>query len=313
MKYPYLLTVFLLFGLLVMRPHNGFTLEKQLVITSEIQYGYAEKLFNENDYETAKVEFKRFIHFFPDSNHVDQAQFKIGVCLYNLKKFHEAARIFNEIIIQDKENDIAKESSFFQSKAFLNMGNTGYAQIVLQNYLKLVEDRETKDRIYFNLALIHLTEVRNGNVSSLSLARDCLSKISRSGADKYHADQYLDSIVKAELAPRKNPKLAGLFAVIPGGGFLYCERYQDALVSFLLNAGLIYAAYTAYDNDNVALAGVIGFVGAGFYTGNIYGSISSVHKYNRAQTIKHLEPQFSISPKFDPEKNGYGLSFHYKF
>ncbi len=313
MKYPYFLTVFLIFGLLMMRPYNGFALEKQMVITSDIQYGYAEKLFIENDYETAIVEFKRFIHFFPDSYQVDQAQFKIGICLFNLKKFHGAAKIFNEIIIKDKDNDITKESSFYQSKAFLNLGNTGYAQIVLQNYLKLVEDEETKDRICFNLALIHLTEARNGKTSSLGLARTYLSKISGPGAEKYDTDQYLDLIIKTEASPRKNPNLAGLFAVVPGGGFLYCERYRDAFVSFLLNTGLIYAADAAYDNDNVALAGVIGFVGAGFYTGNIYGSISSAHKYNRAQTIKLLDPQFSIRPKFDLEKNGYGLSFHYKF
>ncbi len=140
-----------------------------------------------------------------------------------------------------------------------------------------------------------------------------MSKISGPGAEKYDTDQYLDLIIKTEASPRKNPNLAGLFAVVPGGGFLYCERYRDAFVSFLLNTGLIYAADAAYDNDNVALAGVIGFVGAGFYTGNIYGSISSAHKYNRAQTIKLLDPQFSIRPKFDLEKNGYGLSFHYKF
>lgn len=313
MKYQYLLTVFLIFGLLIIRPGNGFTLEKQIVITSGNQYGYAEKLFVEKDYETAMVEFKRFIYFFPDSNQKDQAQFKIGVCLFNLKKFHEAAQIFNEMILKDKDNEITKESSFYQSKAFLNLGNIGYAQIVLQNYLKLAEDRETIDRIYFNLALIHLEEVRNGNASSLGPARDYLSKISRPGAEKYHTDQYLDLIVKAETSPQKNPTLAGLFSLIPGGGFLYCERYKDALVSFLLNTGLIYAAYSAYDNDNPALAGVIGFVGAGFYAGNVYGAISSAHKYNRAQTIKFLDPQFSIRPKFDPEKNAYGLSFHYKF
>jgi hypothetical protein len=73
------------------------------------------------------------------------------------------------------------------------------------------------------------------------------------------------------------------------------------------------AAYKAYDNDNIALAGVIGFVETGFYTSNIYGSITSAHKYNLAQRLKVLDKEFSITSKIDPEKKGYELSFNFEF
>lgn len=309
----HILIFFIVLDLLVVLTLDGSASEKQLVLTSDMQYGYAEKLFSQKDYETAMVEFKRFNHFFPGSPQNDQARFKIGVCLFNLKKFYDAAGIFNEIIINDKENDMTKESNFLQSKAFMNMGNTGYAQIVLQNYLKLVKDRETKDRIFFNLAQIHLEDARKGRSASLDLARDNLSKISLAGAQKYNTDQYLSLILEAELSPKKNPEFAGLFAIIPGGGFLYCGRYHDALITFLLNAGLMVATYKAYDNDNAALAAVIGLVETGFYTGNIYGSISSAHKYNRAQVFNVLNKAFSITSKLDPEKKSYELSFDYGF
>ncbi|MCK5836211.1 MAG: hypothetical protein KAH09_03005 [Desulfobacula sp.] len=284
-----------------------------MIITSDMQFEYAEKLFAEKDYETAMVEYKRFVHFFPDSPLTDQARFKIGVCLFNLKKFNQAARVFNGIIMDDKENEITKESFFYQSRAFMEMGNTGYAQIVLQNYLKLANDDKTRDRIYFTLARIHLTDLRNGNSDSLALARDSLSKISGPGAEIYNIDQYMDLIVKAERAPKKNPKLAGALAIIPGAGFFYCGRYRDAFTTFLLNVGLMYAAYTAFDNDNKALAGVIGFVETGFYSGNIYGSISSAHKYNRAQTLTILNKEFSIIPRINPKEKNYGISFIYGF
>ena len=308
-RYSYILILIIL----VFLSHNSFAKEKQLIITSGMQYAYAQKLFTQKDYDTAIIEFKRFIHFFPDSEDLDQAQFDIAVCLFNLKKYHDAARAFNEIILAGKENEITKKAFFYQSDAFMNVGNTGYAQIVMQNYLKLVEDLQTKDKIYFNLAKIHLTEARKGKSDSLTLASEYLSKMSPSGADKYHTDQYLDLIFKARNAPEKNPTAAGLFAIIPGGGFLYCERYHDAFITFLLNTGLIFSAYKAWDNDNKALAGVIAFVETGFYTGNIYGSISSAHKYNLAQTISILDQDFSISSKIDPEKRGYQLSFNYAF
>ncbi|MCP4673512.1 MAG: hypothetical protein GY857_19670, partial [Desulfobacula sp.] len=248
--------------------------DKQLIITAGVQYEYANELFNAHDYGTAIVEFKRFIHFFPQNSQREQAEFNIAVCLFNLKKYHHAARAFNEIIIKGRENNITKQSIFFQSQAFLNLGNIGYAQIVLQNYLKLVddtEDIETKDRIYFNLAQIYLSLAKKNKPSKvgelsqpspLAMARKYLLKISKSNADKYRTKQYLDLVLRAEYAPKKNPATAGLFAIVPGAGFLYCERYHDAFITFLLNAGLMAAAFEAWD-DNKALAGVIGFVETG--------------------------------------------------
>jgi len=302
---------------LIDKPLTG----KQLIITSGMQYEYAKSLFNAQDYDTAIIEFKRFIHFFPDSRHNEQAKFNIAVSLFYLKKYHDAARAFNEIIIKGRENNITKQSIFFQSRSFINLGNIGYAQIVLQNYLKLVEDTDdtdTKDKIYFNLAQIYLAQARKLKPSKLSrpgplaMARKYLLKISQPNADKYKTDQYLDMVLKAEHAPKKNPTAAGLFAIVPGAGFLYCERYHDAFITFLLNAGLIIAACEAWD-DNKALASVIGFVETGFYSGNIYGSISSTHKYNKAQIMKILGQDFSIEPHFDPENRGYGLSFNFGF
>ncbi len=287
---------------------------KQLVITSEMQYQYALKLFGEKDYETAMVEFKRFIHFFPDSENRDQVKFSTGVCLYYLEKYHEAARVFNDIILKDKEDDITKESYFYQTRAFLKMGNPGYAEIVLQNYLLLAEDEETRDRIYFNLAQLHLEKAKNPlDQDSLTIAKKNLSMMSDSGAIKYNRDYYTDLIFKAKHTLTKSPRAAGVFALIPGGGFLYCERFHDAFVTFCLNTGLMYAAYSAWDHDNKALAGVIGFVEAGFYTAGIYGSVSSAHKYNQAQKLKILNKEFSIASRFDLENKGYALLLNYGF
>lgn len=313
MKFLYSYVLAIVLFILMIFVQNCFASEKQLLITSAMQYDYGLKLLNEKDYETAIVEFKKFIHFFPDSEQKDQVQFNIGVCLFNLKKYNDAALVFNEIITNSQNHDIVRESYFYQSKAFMNIGNTGYAQLVLQNYLKLVKDKKTINKIYFNLTQIHLENAKKARTGSLALAKTYLLKISESGAKKYNTDQYLDLITKAENMPKKNPKAAGLFAVIPGGGFLYCERYHDAFTTFLLNTGLMYAAYEAFDNGNKALAGVIAFVETGFYTGNIYGSISSAHKYNKAQTISILNKKFFISSKIDLKKKVYELSFNYGF
>jgi tetratricopeptide (TPR) repeat protein len=311
MKFRYLYLVISL--CFVFLPHNSLSQTKQLIINSTMQFEYAQKMFESQDYETAIVEFKRFIHFFPENENQDLSKFNIGVSYFNLKKYHDAAKIFNEIIIKSKKEIIVQKAVFFQSKAFLMLGNTGYAQIVLQNHLKLEDDIDVKDQIYFNLAQIQLSNARKLQPGSLERARQYLSKISPSNQNRYKIDQYDDLIFRAEHAPSKNPEAAGLFAIIPGGGFLYCERYHDALITFLLNTGLMLAAYEAWDHDNKALAGVIGFVETGFYTGNIYGSISSAHKFNQAQIIKILGRDISIKPNINPEHQTYGLSLNFNF
>jgi len=115
---------------------------------------------------------------------------------------------------------------------------------------------------------------------------------------------------------RKSPGVAGALAVLPGGGYLYCNRPRDALISFLLNGGLIYAAYEAFDNDMPALGGVISFVEIGFYSGNIYGSISSAHKYNHDQErrfVDRLKENLKVGLSSRPENKGLELSLRYRF
>ena len=115
---------------------------------------------------------------------------------------------------------------------------------------------------------------------------------------------------------RKNPGLAGALAIVPGVGYLYCERYQDALIALLVNGGLIWAACEAFHNDLYALVAVITFVEVGFYAGNIYGSVSSAHKYNRKnerQWIDNLRRRLKVDLAGRPANMGFELSLRYTF
>ncbi len=289
---------------------NAYPQDNPLVITPGLQFDYAHKLFKDKDFETASIEFKRFVHFFPDNPKIKKARFHIAECLYHQGKYYDAAKAFNTIIMNNEQMGAAY---FYQSDAFLKLGNTGPAQIILQNYLLLTDNQKERDRIYFKLGQLHLAQAKLGKQAALSEAKTSFAKISESGKIQFNTDQYLDLITSAQNAPRKNPTAAGIFSIVPGGGFLYCERYKDAFITFLLNTGLIIAAWQAYDNDNEALAGVIGFVETGFYTGNIYGSISSAHKYNRAQTLRILNKEFSISSTIQPDFSGYSFLLNYEF
>ena len=94
-------------------------------------------------------------------------------------------------------------------------------------------------------------------------ARDGFERISFQNRDKYNIRQILIELDRKLSLKRKNPTIAGILAIVPGAGHLYCERKRDAFVSFLLNGAMIYAAYEAFDNDLNAL-GLLPFLSLAF-------------------------------------------------
>jgi hypothetical protein len=120
--------------------------------------------------------------------------------------------------------------------------------------------------------------VEQGQWQQADLAFDAITPANR---NRYRVADLRQSLTAHDAIPTKSPALAGTLSIVPGGGQLYCNRYRDALTAFTFNAGLILASWEAFDNDLPALGGVIAFVEFGFYAGNIYGAMSSAHKFNR--------------------------------
>ncbi|MEI6357230.1 MAG: hypothetical protein WCP53_09010, partial [Verrucomicrobiota bacterium] len=81
-------------------------------------------------------------------------------------------------------------------------------------------------------------------------------------------------------------------------GHLYAERPRDALVAFLLNGAFIWGAAELFHHDNYVAGGIFAFFELGWYSGNIYSAVSSVHKYNRnkeSDFIQKLKDNFSLA------------------
>jgi TM2 domain-containing membrane protein YozV len=117
----------------------------------------------------------------------------------------------------------------------------------------------------------------------------------------YGASQRLaEEVLDAEKIPQKSPLLAGLLSgILPGSGQLYNGRAGDALLAFFLNGLFIAGIIEAIDQDEAAIAGVLGFFEAGWYVGNVYGAINGAHKHNRQaiETFVHnMENRFRVEP-----------------
>jgi hypothetical protein len=265
-----------------------------LTITADMQYEYALASQKDASHETAMVEWKRFIHFFPLDPRIPTAQFYLGMSLFHLRKWDQARAIFQSQRFPYVGSSRNVESSFMLSKTLLAQGRPGGAQRVLQDLLSVSDAPEVKDRALWTLAWIYLDRAGNMEPGALERADAFLSRISMAGETVFHAREVRQAVETIMNQEQKSPWVAGVTALVPGGGFAYCERYRDGLAAFVINAGLILAAHESFEGGNNVLGGLICVVESGFYGGNIYGSIASAHKYNRSKTrqtlnsIRHL-------------------------
>lgn len=284
--------------------------KKSLLINSDKQFEFAEHYFSKKEYFRAIGEYKRFIYFFPEDTRVELAMFRTGMSYFHGKHYTEAIDSFQALIHRYNYTNLSIQSYFMISESHVKLKAYGSAIINLQNLIAVTDDKSVRDKAYYKIGWIYI------EMASWEQARQYFAKISAQNKNKYKLERLDTELDKEKLIPKKHPRLAGLFSIIPGAGFLYCERYQDALIAFLLNGGLMYAAYESFDNGQEALGGVIAFVEIGFYTGNIFGSITSAHKYNRIKTnqfIEKLKNNTKVNLSADMKKNGICLSFQYIF
>jgi tetratricopeptide (TPR) repeat protein len=248
-----------------------------LTIDADSQYRYAQSLFNAGAYEEAIAEFDRFIHFFPDDPRIPQARFQIGMAHFKAGRYPAAAAIFSALTAHYSGSPLDNRAYLMLSRCHARQGRTEQAVVDLHNLMAFSPPADVIDRARYQLGWLQVDEGR------WDLADQAFGRISIDNRQRYGVDDLQQILAQSDRIPTKQPTTAGLLSIIPGGGQLYCGRYQDALIAFLFNGGLIWAAWESFDKDLYALGSVIGFVGFGFYAGNIYGAISDAYKYNREQ------------------------------
>jgi hypothetical protein len=315
----------LIFGLLLFTPAN--VLSKDIIVNSEKQYQLARTLFENEEFAASACEFTRFVYLFPDDERVSEAAYKTGVAYFYAGMLKDAVRSLKKVSADFSDEGFSSDAMFKLSELYVSTKRPGEASSVLRDLLILTQNPRVYDRACYLLGWLLLDNAdifkTKGDFKAYPVAeaQTYFSKISPEGKKRYRIDGILGQLDTFSHVKKKSPVAAGFFSIIPGGGFLYCERYRDALVSFLLNSALMIASYQAFEDDNPFLGSAIAFVEAGFYAGNVYGSISSAHKYNKKKqhqfigTIKqnHLNDRRESPVKAVITNNSAGFFFTYRF
>ena len=280
-----------------------------VVLEADEQFGFAESYFNKGEYFRAVGEYERFIHFFPQDQRVATAMFKVGESYFQGKQFRQAIDAFEAVIDTYPGTNLEVRSYFMISDCHVQEGQFAGALIALDNLLRLTQDPDVKDEIHYRQGWIHL------ETDQWEKARASFEKISPKNQDTYRLKQLSEDLNKKKDLKIKNPRAAGALAIIPGAGHLYCERYQDAFVAFLINGAMIWAAVEAFDHDNEGLGVLLTLFEVGLYSGNIYSAVNCAHKHNRKQQqelLQYLKDHSKVQLSAGPVDHGYAMALSCK-
>ncbi len=269
-----LAVAFLLFSIL--SPCLAFG-QTSITIKADEQFQFAESYFAKAEYYRAISEYNRFIYFFPQDQRVEQAMYKVAESYLKGQRFKKAIDSFNALIDKYHDTDLAVKSYFSLAQCYVRLKQLALARAVLDNVLRVTDNPDVKDEVMYRQGWIYL------EMDQWEKARAVFESIGSKNRDSYGVEKLLGDMNRKKFLKTKSPTAAGWLAVVPGAGHLYCKRYRDALIAFLLNGAMILAAYESFDNGNEALGGLITFFEIGLYSGNIYSAVSCAHKYNRKQ------------------------------
>ena len=267
-----------------------------IVLTDDVQMSLGEDFMAEGDYYRAITEYKKLTFLFPDSDRLSEAFFQIGMAYYQGQDYKSAVKSFAKVR-QIYTVDHFNSAAFYEGLSYSKLGLPDNAALSFER--SKLFDVSHPDAANAQLGL-SLNALEKDNVAACRAELDDFLV-------SYPEDERVPGVQASfglldeyELQPRKSTALAGaMSAVIPGSGQMYAEHYKDGLMAFVVNGLFIAGTVAAVDDENYALATIVGGIGLPFYVGNIYGAANASRKWNLSLSRK-LRDDLALS-----------LNYHY--
>ncbi|MCD6406368.1 tetratricopeptide repeat protein, partial [Candidatus Aerophobetes bacterium] len=81
----------------------------------------AQKLYEDGVFDLAAVQFQNFIEKYPDDERCDEAQYWMGMSLWQTKKYEQAAKAFEELLKKYPKSDILDKTTYQLGECYYNL------------------------------------------------------------------------------------------------------------------------------------------------------------------------------------------------
>ena len=249
---------------------------------------FADFLFCDNDYLRAIDEYEKYLVAVDD----DLVQFKITIAYSSMNDCENA---INKL-------SLIKKTSPFYEQSKIELLKSLYLQNIDSVFYAVAETLINSKSLYANNAY------RLKNTALLLSKTELPEKESFLIPFEVEEKKTISDFYNLKKnPPYKSEALAGvLSAIIPGSGKIYTKDYGDGITAFLLTGLFTYLAYTNFEHDHPTRAWIFAAFGAGFYAGNIYGSVASAQIFNAKVNFEFnegvklfLEDKKYFTPNYD--------------
>jgi tetratricopeptide (TPR) repeat protein len=245
--------------------------------------GFADHLFEQGHYYQAVTEYERFVYFNPDHPSVPRARLQIARCHKMGAQYDTAIDLYRRLAEFYAGREEGTEAAFQLSECCrlgedFDQALSGYSRFIREHPAHALADKAR-----WNTAWIYLQR------EAYDSARKVLLSLNQSSLYRTSSQQLIAALDELPQVRRKSPVMAGaLAALIPGAGHLYTGQKKQALFSFITNALLVFGTYEAFDKEVYTAGGFLSLFSLNYYSGNIFGAITSAHKYNRREKDERL-------------------------
>ncbi len=240
---------------------------------------FADSLYNNGDYYRAISEYKRYIFYNDTGEFAKNASYKIGMSYMMAGKFDEAADAFDKVSL-DNNGELKFLSLLSESVSVAMKKDYTYSSAVASKVLNDPEGSKYMDKARYvtGFNLINQGEYSKAMVEFGDIKDPELAKSSAS------VNALLN---KSGEIPTRSPVISGLLSIIiPGSGHVYCGRWTDGIVSFVVNSFFIYNVYGAFKRNDTIQKYSFGIPGGVIYLSSIYGGVVSANKFNDEEVVK---------------------------
>jgi tetratricopeptide (TPR) repeat protein len=272
---------------------------------------FAAQLMREGEYFRAITEYRRFLFYYPQDPRQAMVHFRIGLAFYRGQNYAEALQTFREVAQRYPETIYGKQAWLWQGESLMRQAQYGSAEQVYVEALKQFGQEEVGQLARYQ---------RGWTLLYRGLWREASAQFQHVSPESslYRVARHLaEESLAGEQLPRKSPRTAGILSgVLPGSGQLYNGRLGDALLAFVLNGLFVAGIVESIEHREFAVAGILSFFEAGWYTGNIYGAVNGAHKQNRhvVETfLRNLENRFRMQPPEAHHPQPVGIWFSFDF
>ncbi len=243
---------------------------------------FAQQLKSEGEYFRAITEYKRVNNYFPKNENYLSNLKEIADCYILGGHKLEAINEYNNIL---QANRLDKLANFQIAKLLHELAHYYESNEHIFNYIEHFND-SFKDTLMLiaGINYVYLKDFVKAK-NSFEMIPDTSSLFST----KKLYISYLDTIPRI-----KNRKMAGVLnLLIPGSGYIYTEKFETGIATFVTNslfATLCYKSVKADENNSAVLSGL---VFTGFHLGSVSGAKQSADNWNK---LKHKEYALKFKP-----------------